>query len=259
MGNAGSSQQEYDEGSDEDKEIKIYEEKPHSLEQLRLALETSDTQDERQKVVLVTTGSFCPVHKMHLQVFQAAKEFLTEHPNFNVISGFISPSHDEYVRSKLPESFIPATHRAEMCRRAIDECEEYSWISVDEWECTQQYFKSFYQVVNSLDITFQKEFPEETFRVMYLCGADLILRCNGMSSAGKFSIVAVGRPGYSEPLQKLINCNSKMKELFFVSKDTEDISSTLIRERLAEGKSVDDLTFKSVAEYLKLNGPRKFV
>lgn len=35
------------------------------------------------------------------------------------------------------------------------------------------------------------------------------------------------------------------------SEDIEDCSSTLIRERIDQGQSVDDLTFPAVADYLR--------
>ncbi len=40
------------------------------------------------------------------------------------------------------------------------------------------------------------------------------------------------------------------------SEDIEDCSSTLIRERIDQGQSVDDLTFPAVADYLRSIPPR---
>lgn len=80
-------------------------------------------------VVLVATGSYSPVHRMHVHMFEVAKKSLEEkYPSlllhilynylfdsqkhgFHVVAGFISPSHDNYVESKLGNAYIPADHR----------------------------------------------------------------------------------------------------------------------------------------------------
>jgi nicotinic acid mononucleotide adenylyltransferase len=41
--------------------------------------------------------------------------------------------------------------------------------------------------------------------------------------------------------------------LYFVPEDTENISSTLIRERMEKGEPIDDLTFPGVSAYLLEN------
>lgn len=52
--------------------------------------------ENRQKVVLVSTGSFNPAHKMHIQVFSYANEFLIEN-NYDLVCGFVAPCSDDYV------------------------------------------------------------------------------------------------------------------------------------------------------------------
>lgn len=51
---------------------------------------------ELQKVVLVSTGSFNPAHKMHIQVFSHAYDYLIDN-NYNLVCGFVAPSSDGYV------------------------------------------------------------------------------------------------------------------------------------------------------------------
>eukprot|EP01120_Amphizonella_sp_Union-15-10_P005009 TRINITY_DN1574_c0_g1_i2.p1 TRINITY_DN1574_c0_g1~~TRINITY_DN1574_c0_g1_i2.p1 ORF type:complete len:207 (+),score=37.25 TRINITY_DN1574_c0_g1_i2:57-677(+) len=50
-------------------------------------------------VVLMLSGSFNPVHRMHIKAFELAKKKLEE--KYPVIGGYIAPSSDPYVRSKL--------------------------------------------------------------------------------------------------------------------------------------------------------------
>lgn len=77
----------------------------------------------------VATGSFSPIHCMHgkyilsiclltirtisylVEMFHAAKEWLDANTNMFVVGGFLSPSHDQYVESKLGSEHIPAVHR----------------------------------------------------------------------------------------------------------------------------------------------------
>ena len=60
-----------------------------------------------------------------------------------------------------------------MCNLAIASTSEFNWISVDEWECSQEEFVSFYKVAMHLSAELYKAFPEETadtLKVMFLCG-----------------------------------------------------------------------------------------
>jgi hypothetical protein len=40
---------------------------------------------------------------------------------------------------------------------------------------------------------------------MYLCGADLVVRCGGLSYVGGHGVIAIGRPGYSEDVRRIIS------------------------------------------------------
>ncbi len=47
---------------------------------------------------------------MHVKLFDIAKEEL-EKSNVHVIGGFISPTHRNYLKSKLKSQYIHETHR----------------------------------------------------------------------------------------------------------------------------------------------------
>ena len=68
----------------------------------------------RKRAVLVSTGSYCPVHKGHLQNFDIAAKFLSEKCNIDPLVGYISPSCDLYVSNKLGDENIFYEHRYEM-------------------------------------------------------------------------------------------------------------------------------------------------
>jgi hypothetical protein len=52
------------------------------------------------RVVLLTTGSFNPVHSGHVNAMQRARDYLTS-LGFYIVGGYISPTHDDYVKPKM--------------------------------------------------------------------------------------------------------------------------------------------------------------
>ena len=129
------------------------------------------------------------------------------------------------------------------------------WLFADPWESTQPHYVSFYTVVESADKQITNAFPNRKFKFIYLCGADLVIRSKLFNKMGKYEVCAVGRPGFSDTLKKLIEeRNAKQEkscELLFVPLDMDDVSSTLIRERMKNGESIAGLTFSSTEAYLK--------
>jgi nicotinamide mononucleotide adenylyltransferase len=90
---------------------------------------------DKENVVLIKTGSMNPIHRSHISNMIRTKEFLEKSYHMNVLGGYISPSHDEYVQSKLSNQFIPSQHRIAMCQKAIEEENQQHWLSVDKAEC----------------------------------------------------------------------------------------------------------------------------
>jgi len=41
----------------------------------------------KRKVVLFTTGAYCPIHLMHTALFDSAKQFLEKNYNIDVVAG----------------------------------------------------------------------------------------------------------------------------------------------------------------------------
>ncbi len=121
-------------------------------------------------MVLVATGSFNPVHKMHVHMLETAKSYLESGARKRytvVVGGWLSPSHDAYVSRKLCKEWIPAADRAKVwrssilsrrfcsftCSRSAKICraalgDSPLW-SVSSWEYTQSNFKNFPYVANA--------------------------------------------------------------------------------------------------------------
>ena len=98
---------------------------------------------EKLKVVLLITGSMCPVHRMHLNALKTAGDYLEKHYGYHVLGGFISPSSDSYVNRKLGEKAIPFVDRAKMCHLAVKELHFGYPVEVDGWEGNITKFMNF--------------------------------------------------------------------------------------------------------------------
>lgn len=204
---------------------------------------------KKQKVVLLSTGSYNPVHKMHVETFHMTKTQLEQNHGMIVVGAFLSPSHDSYVRSKLGEEFIEGRHRLNMCEQAIKEAKMDDWLIVDRWEILQTKFIDFPAVHYSLAKYIQEQFPNDSIRTIYLCGTDHLLRCGGLYSLRKPSkgVAALKRPGYE---------NVESDQNLFIINNTSykiDFSSTDVRKRIKNGSDYLDLAYHSVVNYLKEN------
>lgn len=153
-------------------------------------------------VVFVLTGAFNPVHLQHTRIFYVARQFVQERRGMQVVGGLMSPQHDAAVRSQVrqaPAQLIPARHRVAMCELAVHGS---SWLAVDRWECTRKVVMDYPSVLRHAQQALQRAFPKVTPQVMYLCGADELLRSLGRLT---FPTVCVTRPGHSEGLERAIS------------------------------------------------------
>ncbi|CAF5063401.1 unnamed protein product, partial [Rotaria sp. Silwood1] len=131
---------------------------------------------------MFTTGSFNPIHTAHLRNLLSAKKYLEqEHqPPWNVLAGYISPTHDSYVHKKLGDpAWIPSEDRCQLCEGAIthEGPEMSSWISVSrgesEWSAGFVDFgpvaENFRDFLNSTLVD-QQNILKYPLCVVYICG-----------------------------------------------------------------------------------------
>uniref|UniRef100_G3NA40 Nicotinamide/nicotinic acid mononucleotide adenylyltransferase 2 n=1 Tax=Gasterosteus aculeatus TaxID=69293 RepID=G3NA40_GASAC len=88
------------------------------------------TERSQTHVILLSCGSFNPITKGHIHMFEKAREYLHTTGRFIVIGGIISPVHDSYGKPGL----VPSRHRLTMCQLAVQSSD---WIRVDPWESYQ--------------------------------------------------------------------------------------------------------------------------
>lgn len=175
-------------------------------------------------------GSFCPIHLHHTEMLEAAKARMEQEQDgasgAMILGGFLSPSHDDYVGVKLQgeDLLLNSEERLELCRL---QTADSNWIDVDAWEARQDRFQDYSTVTSRLQqylqdklqsmlkrkmssLLQQKPCPSTlsmvsqrsgslesrrnpyNIRVVYLCGADFVLRTGAHKLVN--GIVVVDRP-----------------------------------------------------------------
>lgn len=239
-----------------------------------------------------------------------AFQFLQKHHGYQIVGGLMSPKHDSEVRRTVRTQTtysIPSRHRVGMCEAAVDSS---SWLAVDRWAVTRKLVMDYPSVLGNvkqvqryyytqhcgslgplgagLSHTYPmhcvqvltKAFPKETPAVIYLCGADDLVRSIGRM---RMTCVCVARPGYMDELRRAVGkkhralvspfyptchetltCQADLSrclwdeilQVHVVDDDSvlttvvDSLSSTKVRRRFGQGKPVDDMVGADVVAYL---------
>ena len=201
----------------------------------------------RPNIILLTTGSFNPIHRMHLEILNIAYKHLLSLNKYNILCAFISPSSDDYVKTKLPP-LIPFNSRCKMIQSSINEFEEEKGknsikIFIHEWEGRQKYFVDFPEVIYEIE----RQLYENGFdniNLLYVCGMDHYLKCKNALS---HNVVVIDRKPYKNHGYK---DNEKNMVFFIKDEKSEPFSSTSIKEFYKKGDydSIRKITFNSVVD-----------
>jgi nicotinate (nicotinamide) nucleotide adenylyltransferase len=218
-------------------------------------LESSGSDEDKMQVVLALCGSFNPVTFLHLRLFELAKNHLEKVCGDVIRGGLISPVHIAYGKKGL----LSNEHRLTMARLAVQGSD---WISVDDWECSQDKWIETAKVLPELEKRAKSKYPSNNIKLKFLCGADLLesfatpnlwapediraIVCN-------FGLVVVSRFG-SNP-DKFIYESDTLHELksnieIVTEWIPNDVSSTKIRRSLGRGESVRYLVPDPVIDYI---------
>mmetsp|Transcript_11270 Transcript_11270/g.31622 ORF Transcript_11270/g.31622 Transcript_11270/m.31622 type:complete len:295 (+) Transcript_11270:181-1065(+) len=130
--------------------------------------------DKQVPIVLLMTGSFCPVHRMHVHAMEEARRAVEACGHHMVVGGFLSPSHDSYVSMKLGDESIPASSRVDMCALAT---EASDFLATDPWESSVDTFYDYPVVANRLQRWARAALHDSDIQVAYVCGADHAMAC----------------------------------------------------------------------------------
>ncbi|CAF0799720.1 unnamed protein product [Didymodactylos carnosus] len=207
----------------------------------------------KQSCVLLSSGAFNPICKIHIANLIQARRYLER--DFNVLAGFLSPSHDDWVKHKTAnKDWINCTNRINLCELAIRDAKVEKWISVDKAEYNADYFIDFPQLCHSLFLYINRSrmvSGSKLIRVIYVCGFNLYDDC-------QTSIQTLLSPELNVAVmqgEETVTQYSKQDYLWFFGMDYRQYSEVTefsqIRERLEQKKACDKITYPSVIDYIK--------
>lgn len=188
---------------------------------------------QNKREVGIFGGTFDPIHIGHLLAVESVYTTLKLDEVW-FLPTFIPPHKQT---RKVTDSF----HRLEMLKRAIA---PYSEFKVCTYEIDQATISYTYNTIVSL----KEVYPECDFH--FIIGADMVqFLPNWYRFEDLFSIInfaAVMRPNYDIDFTM-----DYCKQIKFVEMPQCDISSSDIRRRIHEGKSIRFMVTKEVEEYIK--------
>ncbi|RDL36511.1 Nicotinamide-nucleotide adenylyltransferase [Venustampulla echinocandica] len=232
---------------------------PHS--RLRLTQSNPD----RQGLILVAPGSYSPITHLHLRMFEMAADFAKFNTEFELLGGYISPVGDAYKKKGL----APAGDRLRMCELAVDETS--NWLMVDPWEALHTEYMPTAVVLDHFEHEINEVLggavmPDGTHRhiqIALLAGSDLIMTMGtpGVWSEndlehilGRYGAFCIERSGTDTA--EAISSLEKFKDNIYVIQQliANDVSSTKIRLFLRREMSVAYLIPSPVIRYIEEHG-----
>jgi len=211
----------------------------------------------REKVILVGSGCYNPLHRLHLRMFYLARSFLEGHSHFEVLGGIVSLCHQTTVRQKFrqkPKEIIPPKHRLSMARLAVGDS---AWLTVDPWEITRRRVLDYLSVLDHIREIVDKAFPEERIRLIFLTdGNQLPKLSSSVLTQRNCNCLCICRPMSVDILLKQLTPQWKqvayvLEDTAILSNDLEGITSSAIRKDAINGKDVSKQLCKKVFKYMK--------
>lgn len=184
----------------------------------------SQNENEKPYVVLLNTGAYSPIHIGHLQMMEESKKILEQ--DYNVVGGYFSPSHDEYVSQKYEGTAqLCADARIALCEAITSDS---SWLMVDPWESRyNKYSINFTDVIRRLK-DYLKYHIHKNIKIAYVFGSDNA----GFTWAFLKDDISVcfERPSYHIQYNTIRKDENINKNNYFIDQKSNTHSSKAIRE-----------------------------
>lgn len=172
-------------------------------------IENMKDKNVQNPVVLLTTGGFDPIHEGHIYMMDFAKKIL-EKNGYDVVGGYVSPSHESYVSTK-PYYKINPYERLDLCQETI---KNSKWLSIDPWESIYvKTYINFTDIIQRLEL-YLKKHVDPRIQVAYVFGGDNaeFMYCFEDKGIG----VCVEREGHSDKFNKM-KSKCKGEKNFFIN------------------------------------------
>lgn len=191
--------------------------------------------DKHLKRVGILGGTFDPIHKGHLLLATEAKK------QFDLDRVFLIPTYQTPIKNSQ-RMLTPAEVRLEMIKYALSEIE---CCEVLDWEITRQGISYSIDTVK----TVKEFFPGG--ELFFLMGSDSFLslpQWKQPEEIAKLVTFLVAVRGQHEKQVSESPFYSKTKRL---KMPLYPVSSSLVRQRIAEGKNVEDVLTSPVLKYIR--------
>ena len=184
----------------------------------------------KKSCVLLSTGSFCPMHFGHRDMLIKAKHHLEE-KSWQVVKAYISPGHDEYIQKKCGEQWINIDRRIQLIQQMIADDD---WLAIDSWEGVfNRVAVNFTDVIQRLQSYIEKH-CHQSIPVFYVCGSDNARFAQTFVNKGH--CVVVNRPGYQTEFKQYRHLESD--RTYFIEGYADIASSVLRKEKYQQDKKV---------------------
>ncbi|OAA59921.1 nicotinamide-nucleotide adenylyltransferase 2 [Cordyceps fumosorosea ARSEF 2679] len=227
------------------------------------------TQPGKTPLVLVACGSFSPITKLHVQMFELAARHVPR-TEFEIVGNYLSPCSDAYNKASL----VPAHHRLQMCSLAVDGLP----IHVDDWEATRvdaagrplysrtaDVLRHFDSAIND-DLGGIQAATDGTAsplraRIVLLIGADLALTMSNPRVwapadidvlLGYYGAFVVERPHQCDVRDAIAPLRRYRHNIWVVDAFENDVSSTKVRAQIQNREQSMDIP-GAVFKYIKLH------
>ena len=193
------------------------------------------------KKVGIVGGTFNPIHLAHLYIAYEAKCQLNLDKIIFMPAG--SPPH------KRNEEILEASFRYNMVYEAIKNYEDFE---ISNYEISKEGYSYTYETL--------EKFKSDDNELYFITGADCLMDIEKWKNPEKIfkvsKLTVFNRPGYSN--ENLRIQKDKIERKFNTSIEFLDIinleiSSSMIRKRIKEGKRVDFFLPKEVLDFIKEN------
>ena len=197
---------------------------------------SSGSKDPTVKKLGIFGGTFNPPHLAHLLAAEGVRDQLKLDKVFFVPAAV--PPH------KQKENIVPAKHRLEMVRLAI---EGNRYFDLSDIELHRKGPSYTIDTVREM----KRSYPDD--ELYFIMGIDLLTEFDTWKDPGKIleecRLVAMNRPGFDLAVVD----KDLLLRVELVNVPSVDISSTNIRRRVKSGRSIRYLVTQDVEEYIRRN------